>query len=158
MTGIPDFEDVEVVAVDIRVKNLGDGLSPAMAIAPIIAHHGDEVTFLVRGTIVDVAHPLHAKSGKLHRLQVIKAKSVTFTDDEGAKAILDRHDEKVAEAQEAARLAAEEAKGITRIPFTEGDENDPNAKPTRRNRKSKAAEHYDDDDPRKIDPRAFEKP
>lgn len=85
------FEGRDVTHAEMALKNVGDGLSKAMKLDPVVLHHGDRVMLLVEAEVVDVSHkPAIAGdlTGPVKRVHVLRGLAAVLTDSTAnAKAI-----------------------------------------------------------------------
>lgn len=75
-------EGREVVRSRVVLTKLGDGLSQAVKLDPIELHHGEEVTFLVRGRVKKVTFDEVADTECLSRDHVVIAKTVVIVEND----------------------------------------------------------------------------
>ena len=104
--GLSKFEGRDVLQSTIKVTNAGDGLSEALAIEPVEMHLGEKRYLLIEAEVSKVNYEELKDTGTLRRVHTLRAGVATLVDEEFAADMLD-----------AQRVAIEEAKGITRIPF-----------------------------------------
>lgn len=108
---LPQFEGMPVVASAVRITRAGDGLSEALKLEPQELHHGQEVWFVLHGTISRVSHdPVPKADGILQRVHTVRADEVAMVGQEDVKDLLDRERERVLALKE-------QAAGITRLPM-----------------------------------------
>lgn len=85
------FEGRDVTHAEMKLTNVGDGLSKAMKLDPVVLHHGDRVLVLVEAEVVDVSHkPAIAGDlgGPVKRVHVLRGLAAMLTDTSAnAKAI-----------------------------------------------------------------------
>lgn len=106
------FEGRDVISSTIAVKNAGDGLSQAMSIDPVAYHEGDEVTIVMRCTVGPITFKRVKDTEAMTRSHAFIAGTATVLTEEGAvAAILDEQERLI-----------EEAKGIVRLDFEDGDD------------------------------------
>lgn len=105
------FEGREVIATRIAVANAGDGLSQALAIDPQELKLGDTVIVVLETTVDKITHEKIKDTDKLVRVQRLKAGTASIIERSLVGAILDAQAVKI-----------EEAKGVTRLNFDDGDE------------------------------------
>lgn len=53
---IPPFEDRQVTATTIAIRNTGHGLEQAMEVAPHVFHHGDKVHVVLECEVEKIRH------------------------------------------------------------------------------------------------------
>lgn len=107
-TLLPDFEGTPVYSAAMVVRNLGDGLSKAVATDPKAFHQRDKVFFVVEAECADVAHPILKDTDGLTRKHVFAAQLVTFVDESVVRGMLD---------EQAAKN--DELAGIQKLPMDE---------------------------------------
>jgi hypothetical protein len=105
---LPDFEGTPVYSAAMVVRNLGDGLSKAVATDPRALHQRDKVFFVVEGEVVDVSHPLLKDTDGLTRKHVVAAQLTTFVDESIVRDMLD-----------AQQIKNDELAGIQQLPMDE---------------------------------------
>lgn len=99
-----------VSASRVSIKAVGDGLSAAMELDPIIAKVGDRVGVYIEGEVVDVHFPRMKDTEDVARTHIIKADTGVVMDTlEMATLIEDVKDRKL--------LADETAAGVQRFPM-----------------------------------------
>ena len=115
------FDDRPVNRVTMAVTNAGDGLSAAMAVAPVEYHHGQRVIVVLEGIVSKVAHveqvPGDADSAMI-RQHTIKAEAATILgekDEGNVRGILNR-------TKDAVRKAVDAAAGQMRLDGTDADD------------------------------------
>lgn len=97
--------DVDEVA--LRIVGAGDGLSDAMAIAPVELEHDDLIHVVLACRVTKITYEEIKDSEALRRVHVARASSGTLLNGEAARTIMDEH-----------RRQVEEARGVTRLPGT----------------------------------------
>ena len=109
-----DHEGRSVTVSRVAIKGVGDGLSAAMELDPILAKVGDRVGVYVEGDVIDVHFPRLQDSDDVARTHVIKVDTGVVLDTaEMADLITDVKERKT--------LADEAAAGVQRFPQV-GDE------------------------------------
>jgi len=105
------FERLEVVGSSIKLTNAGDGLSKAMQVDPLELHVGERVFVVVEAVVGPVGFNPAKDSKGLIRVHTLKAGTATLVDETLVKDVLEEQ-----------RIKIEEALGIERLDFGEGDE------------------------------------
>lgn len=95
------FEDEPVQSVAVRITGAGDGLSEALKITPKALHLGDEVAFVLRGTVTQINHRQQGDDEPIVRVHTVKAGRITEVELDMADKIL------TAAAKNLARAKAE---------------------------------------------------
>ena len=110
MPTIPLFDMPDVVAMRVRITNSGDGLSEALKVAPRAMQHGEEVSFVLRGTVTNIALPAD-KDGDITVVYTVKASAITEVDQDTADKLLRLAAEELerARAEAAGQLPLEES-------------------------------------------------
>ena len=104
-----DFEGTPVKMVGIGISNAGDGLTPALAIAPVLIRKRDRVFVLLECECTDVRHPSIDENGEYcMRKQILHTTMATIVDAEVAEPLIAAQKERNLEAQ----LAKEKAQGV----------------------------------------------
>lgn len=115
---LSDFEGLAVRQAGVELPKAAGGLQEAMKIEPREIHQGDEGTIALSYTCQKVRfEPIDkdAPDGDQRRVHVLQVTGAAFVDSEiVTKEITDQSDR--------IQRAKEEAKGITRIPFGENQE------------------------------------
>lgn len=110
--GLGDFEGDDVLRIGIEIPGAAGGLREAMKFAPVVLHRGDEVIVALRCRVDKVRFdPIKDVEGAVARIQILDTSEAIFVDEDMLKAAFDAQREKI----EAAKVAAEEAKGIQRL-------------------------------------------
>jgi len=96
---LPKFENRDVSAAQVRITGAGDGLSEALEVDPVALHLGDDVTYVLKGTVTQVNHrPLSSKHPEIMvRQHTVTASEITEIDGDVAEEFL---------AEARARIAA----------------------------------------------------
>lgn len=117
-TELGTFEGADVSRAAIQITNAGDGLSEAVKVEPIVIHRGDTGYLVLEWECVEVRFTPADKEnphGDAVRVQKLKAGTATFVD----AALVG---ELIAEQREKNLKAKEDAAGIQRLEFEDGDE------------------------------------
>lgn len=131
---LPKFEGREVRSATVKITKAGDGLSEALKIDPEALRHKERVFFVMEGSVEHINHKpaSHDEDDDgLVRIHTVEAVKIARVDEADVRALLDAQEAKIREArkaaaeqelkeQEAAALAEEKRKGITRLPGTQG--------------------------------------
>ncbi len=107
------FEGHQVVGTQIQITNAGDGLSAAMSIDPESLKLGERVFVVLETQVSKVAYTEVKDTGTLMRVQTLKAGTATTVDES-----------LVADVLESQRVRIEEAQGVVRLEFENGDNAD----------------------------------
>lgn len=102
----------EVINTSVAVKNAGDGLSKALAAAPMNLESGDR-GFIALEYEVGAIHfvPVKDAPGCFTRKADLNAETVTFIDGQAVEDAIERQ-----------KIAIEEHQGVHRLPLEDGDE------------------------------------
>lgn len=102
----------DVINTAVAVKNAGDGLSKALAAAPMDLQSGDRGFIALEYEVGDI-HFVRVKDapGCFTRKADLIAETVTFIDDEAVEAAIERQ-----------KVALEEHQGVHRLPLGEDGE------------------------------------
>lgn len=96
-------EGYKVDKTGLKVLNLGDGLSDAMDIEPVVLHAGQEVYIIVRAIKTkdsfDYTFNGDDDVSSVRLVQTVKAKAAVITDDDVARQAIARMEKKIAAAQ-----------------------------------------------------------
>lgn len=111
-TKLNKFEGREVIGTRIAIANAGDGLSQAMAIDPQELTLGDTVHVVLECTVDKLTFERVKDTDALTRVQRLKAGTASLIDASLVSSVLEEQ-----------RLKIEAAQGVTRLDFTE-DEDD----------------------------------
>lgn len=98
------FEGLDVVQSSIKVTNAGDGLSPSMALDPVLLHIGDEVTVVLRTTVTSISAKGVKDTDVLERVHTLKAKSGAIIDDTLVAKLFDEQQRRLEAAAGVQRL------------------------------------------------------
>lgn len=90
------FEDETVEEVQVVIRNAGDGLSDALKVAKTELHLGDQVAYILRGTVVGVQFKQKDDDSPVARVHIIKTIGITGVELEMADRILAADRESVA--------------------------------------------------------------
>lgn len=101
------FDDRDVLATAVIIRNTGDGLSKEMKIDPREFHHGERVTIALDCVVDKVRFDEIPDTEGLMRVHVFKAGTGTVIPSSIVKKYLDESERKI-----------ERAKGIERLPDT----------------------------------------
>lgn len=96
MTASLTFEDETVEEVQVVIRNAGDGLSDALKVAKTELHLGDQVAYILRGTVVGVQFKQKDDESPVARVHVVKTIGITGVEIEMADRILAADRETVA--------------------------------------------------------------
>jgi hypothetical protein len=110
---LSQFDGRDVLRTTIAITKAGDGLSEAMAIDPQEFHHAERVFVVLECTVDKVRFDPIKDTQALTRVHVLSAGLSTIVDEDVVRSVLDTQAERIEEA----RLAAERAAGIHRLPF-----------------------------------------
>jgi hypothetical protein len=102
MHDLPDFDGIEVTRSAVRITKAGDGLSEALKVQPKALHYGDEVYYVLKGTVEQINHKGDPDDG-LTRVHTVAASSITEVDPKLAEKLLNNA------AEALARVKAEAA-------------------------------------------------
>lgn len=110
------FEGRPVNSVEIIIRGTGDGLSDAMKVEAKILKVGESGYIVLEFDTIDIHHPAEDRTdpaaGGVRRVQVLKAGTATFIDDEVV--------ERAIEAQRVKNERwAEEQQGVARLDGTD---------------------------------------
>lgn len=111
-TNLTPFEDSEVLAVGIEVRNAAGGLNEAMSIDPVELHKGDEITVVLRCVVDKIRFDGIKDTNGLRRVHILHANDAAIVDDDVVSEALDRQSDRI-------RKAKEEASGMIRLPYAE---------------------------------------
>jgi hypothetical protein len=104
------FEGRAVVGAAVKITRAGDGLSEAMRLEPEALAYGQEVWFVVKGVVDQIAYKTIPKTDALQRIHVVKAEEIAKVDGEEVEKYI------LAEKDRLARLLEEE-NGVSRLPL-----------------------------------------
>lgn len=124
-TELGTFEGADVSRAAIQITNAGDGLSEAVKVEPIVIHRGDTGYLVLEWECVEVRFTPADKEnphGDAVRVQKLKAGTATFVD----AALVG---ELIAEQREKNLKAKEDAAGIQRLEFEDGDDPEEETEP-----------------------------
>lgn len=111
--GLPNFEGRAVVRSAVKITRAGDGLSEALKLEPSALHHGDEVFFVLRGSVTQVNHrPTSREEDDLVRVHTVEAQEIAMVGQAQVDELL------AAERDRVKRLKDEEA-GREPLPLDE---------------------------------------
>jgi hypothetical protein len=111
---LEEFDGKEVRKVLAKIVGTGDGLSDSMEFEPVLLHHGQEVSIVLRGVVTQIGYqPMKGAAEFLVRVQTIRATSGGFAENGALDDLLKDQEERI-------RLAKEAAAGVQRLP--EGDD------------------------------------
>jgi len=105
------FEGRDVIGTKVAVSNAGDGLSEALAIDPNELVIGATYYVVLECVCDRIAHIAVKDTTSLQRVQRLRAGTASLVDKE-----------LVADVLEEQRVKNEQARGVERLDFTEGDE------------------------------------
>lgn len=112
-TKLSQFDGRDVLRSTIAITKAGDGLSEAMAIDPQEFHHGERVFVVLECAVSKVRFDPIKDTQALTRVHVLDAGLSTIVDEDVVRSVLDQQAERI----EQAKIAAERAAGIHRLPF-----------------------------------------
>lgn len=105
---LPSFETNAVRRASIKLTRAGDGLSPALEVEPKALQIGEEITYVLRARVSQVAHVQREEDDPITRVHTLVVTGITEIDPEIA------HKALTAAAEEIDRKRAEQ-EGQTRI-------------------------------------------
>jgi hypothetical protein len=105
---VEEFDGRDVIEVEVRVTNTGDGLSHAMKFDPVLHHHGERVRIILDGEVDHIDYQRVKNTTYLKRVETVKAEGGMFVDSEVVEKMLNEHTERIATLEE-------EAKGKARL-------------------------------------------
>jgi len=118
--GLPKFEGRAVVRSAVKITRAGDGLSEALKLEPSALHHGDEVFFVLRGSVTQVNHrPASREEDDLVRVHTVEAQEIAMVGHAQVDELL------ASERERVKRLKDEEA-GREPLPLDEDSRGAPN--------------------------------
>lgn len=100
---LPSFEGNAVKKAAVRITRAGDGLSAALEVEPRAYQIGEEVSFVLRGTVTQINHQQKDEDGPIVRTHTVTASGITEIEPELAEKLL------AAAAEELERKKAERA-------------------------------------------------
>lgn len=125
--GLPNFGKRRVRKAALSIRKTGSGLDEKLAFEPVAFWPGDEIFLVVKGVVVDVAHPAEnrKKPGQddLIRVHIADAVEVALVAEAEAEPFLKRADDQLAEFRRQQVMDQEAAEGKVPLPF-DGDEFD----------------------------------
>lgn len=79
---LPSFEGLPVVRSAVRITRAGDGLSEALKLDPRALHRGEEVFFVLKGTVdqVNFRPVSQEEDGLLIRVHTVRASEIALVD------------------------------------------------------------------------------
>lgn len=104
------FEGREVIGTRIAITRAGDGLSKALAIEPEELTLGQKVYVVLECTVTKIAYEPVGDTDSLTRVQTLQAGAATTVDHDLVAEVLDDQQRRI-----------EQAQGIERLDFEEGD-------------------------------------
>ena len=107
------FENREVVGTRIAITRAGDGLSKALAIEPEELSLGQTVYVVLECVVSKIAYEPVSDTDALTRIQTLQAGAATTVDRDLVAEVLDDQKRRI-----------EQAQGIERLDFEEGDTGD----------------------------------
>lgn len=122
-THLTAYRGRPVVRVEARVTNVGDGLSESLGVGPNELEQGDTVDLLVRCVVgphqirVLKGYDSDERDAPLRLVMTLEGRTVTVVDADFA-------DEKIAEQKRRNSAAADDAKGVQRLPGSDGWEDE----------------------------------
>lgn len=96
---LPLFERRKVDEARVRITKAGDGLSEALKVAPRAMQLGDEVAYVLRGTVRQVNHKTVDDEGAVMRLHTVEVTGITEVDEDLAEKLLNEAAEELARRQ-----------------------------------------------------------
>jgi len=98
---LPLFERRRVDEARVRITKAGDGLSEALRVEPRALHLGDQVAYVLRGTVRQVNHRSREidEIEIVTRLHTVEATAITEIDADLADKLLNEAAEMLAAAQ-----------------------------------------------------------
>ena len=125
MSLLPKFGKRQVRKAALVVRKTGDGLSERLGFEPVTLWPGDEIFLVVKGVVVDVAHPAenrkHPDQDDLIRVHIADAVEVALVTEAEAEPLLKAADEHLAEYRRQQVLDQEKADGIVRLPYDDDE-------------------------------------
>lgn len=118
-TGLTAYRGRPVVRVEARVTNVGDGLSESLGVGAHELEQGDTVDLLVRCVVgphqirVLKGYDSDEKDAPLRLVMTLEGRTVTIVDADFA-------DEKIAAQKRRNQQAADDGKGVQRLPGSDG--------------------------------------
>lgn len=109
-TELGDFEGRPVLSTAFEMPGVSGGLNAAIGIDNLVLHHGDEGSLVLRYVTQKVRFDPIKDTDGVQRVQVLKVTMAAQIDDAG-----------VDDALEKQRIRVEEAAGVTRIPYPDGE-------------------------------------
>ena len=103
------YEQRDVVSTSIKITKAGDGLSKALAVAPVEYHHGDRVFVVLECVCVNVDYPVVKDTDVLNRRHTLETELATPVDEKLVRKVLD-----------AQRAAIADARGEPELPLDDG--------------------------------------
>lgn len=82
------FENESVDEVQVVIRNAGDGLSDALKVSKKELHLGEEVAYILRGTVTGVQFKQKDDESPVARVHVIKTMGITEVEIAMAESIL----------------------------------------------------------------------
>lgn len=82
------FENESVEEVQVVIRNAGDGLSDALKVSKKELHLGEEVAYILRGTVTGVQFKQKDEESPVARVHIIRTAGITEVDMDMAKTIL----------------------------------------------------------------------
>lgn len=98
---LPAFEGNAVKKAAVRITRAGDGLSAALDVEPRAYQIGEEVSFVLRGTVTQINHQQKDEDGPIVRTHTVTASGITEIEADLAEKLL------TAAAEELERKRAE---------------------------------------------------
>jgi hypothetical protein len=120
------FDGTPVLAAGMEIPGAAGGLREALRIAPEEFHKGEERYVVLKVVMKKVRHDPLPKTEAWERVHIFECTGATFVDGDLVREKLDEQAARI----EAARIEAEKAKGIERLPY-DGFEDDVTAVLTR---------------------------
>lgn len=109
------FDGTPVLRSTIQITKAGDGLSEAMKVEPREFHLDDEVYVVIKTRVSRVAFkPMSKDDDYLQRIHTLEAGDATIVDASLVGEVVAAQAERILRAKE-------EAEGVTRIPFADGE-------------------------------------
>lgn len=122
MARLGKFEGKDVRGSAVVIKRAGDGLSKELRINPEVIPDGATVYFVLKGEVDHVSFPKVDKASKDKiRRHTVNTIEVTRVEAEDVEPFLEAARRRIAEAEEAERLAEEKAAGVQRLPVGDAE-------------------------------------
>lgn len=83
-----EFDGEDVQQVVVKITKAGDGLSDGLRVRPVDLAIGDEVYYVLKGTVAQVNHKRDKKTEQIVRTYVVETVQITMTDEAKVSKIL----------------------------------------------------------------------